>query len=235
MSGSEIPHFHVFVDESGEFGRKANSSDHFLIAALVTENLKALEKRMKKEKAKLYNAGWPQDLEIKGTNIWSSPHLPAIPKAISDRREQIVVEIIEAIAASTGKLHYSIAKKKHLKPHLLAAEYGVAYNFLCGTLLCRAYPDHFKGALEVVVDQRSKETHHKMKFDGYLETRLVTECGHTHHVNIEHKESSQVLGLQAVDFLSWALFRHYEHEDSRFLKYVQPIVGYKDDWYSWKK
>jgi hypothetical protein len=117
----------------------------------------------------------------------------------------------------------------------MEADYGVAYNILCGTLLCRGYEKYYKGPLEIVVDQRSKETHSKMKFDGYLETRLIGDCSHTDPVTIRHEESSSVPGLQAVDFLSWGLFRHYEHKDSKFRKLIQPIVGYRDDWYSSKQ
>jgi hypothetical protein len=89
--------------------------------------------------------------------------------------------------------------------------------------------------LTITVDQRSKETHSKMKFNGYLETRLAADCDHSGALTISHAESHLVPGLQAVDFLSWGLFRHYEHGDSRYKEIITPIVGYKDDWYSWKK
>lgn len=224
----------IFIDESGELGRKKGSSSYFLIAALCTDNIKALEKRLKKEKAKLYNAGWPRDLEIKGTALWGSHHNPRIPADISSRRVQILSEIITAICSPTIKLHYSIAKKSHLKSNIMDAEYGIAYNFLCGTLICRAYKHFLAGHLEIVVDQRNKETHSKLKFDGYLETRLVGDCLHCDGVTISHEESTNIMGLQAVDFLSWGLFRHYEHRDSQFKELIAPSVGYRDDWYSWK-
>ncbi|HEY0328143.1 MAG TPA: DUF3800 domain-containing protein [Rhodopseudomonas sp.] len=226
---------YLFIDESGELGQKEKSSAFFLIAALCTSDLRALEKRLWKEKAKLYNAGWPKNVEIKGTTLWGADHNPNIPKEISSKRLQILEEIIKSICASTGKLHYSIAQKKFLSQSIMNADYGIAYNFLCGTLLCRAYKRYFPGDLEIVVDQRSKETHSKMKFDGYLETRLIGDCAHEGKLSIAHSESHDVLGLQAVDFLSWGLFRNYEHKDPTYLKLIAPIVGYRDDWYSSKK
>jgi hypothetical protein len=231
---NDIPTHHIFVDESGELGRAAGSSAFFLIAALCTPNLKALEKRIWKEKAKLYNDGWPNSVEIKGTTIWGADHIPGIPKKIYDRRLQILEDIIKSICASTCKIHYSIAQKKYLSDSIMNAEYGIAYNFLCGTLLCRAYK-HFAGHLKITVDQRSKETHSKMKFDGYLETRLVSDCNHGHDLEIEHAESHDVLGLQAVDFISWGLFRKYQRKDDTYQKMIAPIVGYRDDWYSSKR
>jgi len=226
--------YHLFIDESGEFGTKPGSSRHFLIAALCTENPKALDKRVWKHKAILYNAGWPRSIEIKGTTLWGSDHNPRIPTAISSKRVEIIKDVISSICASSIKLHYSIARKERLTPRLLNAEYGIAYNYLSGCLLCRAYKAHYPGPLTLIVDQRSKETHTKNKFDGYIETRLFDECEHCTPISISHEESHNVLGLQAVDFLSWGLFRHYEHNDSQFQKIIAPSVGYKDDWYSGK-
>jgi len=227
--------FYLFLDESGELGKNKGSSDHFIIATLCTENLKALEKRIKKENAKLINAGWPKNIEIKGTTVWGSPHNPKIPASISDRRIEIITTYLETISSGPVSIHYSVAKKAHLKPHILNAEYGIAYNFLCGTLLCRAYKDHYAGPITLVVDQRNKETHTKMKFDGYLETRLIGDCEHADTLSIDHRESHADLGLQAVDFLSWSLFRHYEHKDPTFRKVFADNIGYRDDWYAWKK
>lgn len=231
----DVQMHYLFIDESGELGQKTGSSSHFLIAALCTETPKALEKRLWKEKAKLYNAGWPRDIEIKGTTLWGCDHNPRTPTAIAVRRVDILNEIISSICSSPIKLHYSIAKKSYLSKSIMNAEYGIAYNFLCGTLVCRAYAKHFCGPLNIVVDQRNKETHSKLKFDGYLETRLVGDCEHELGVAISHQESFDILGLQAVDFLSWALFRNYEHGDDQFKKLITPIVGYRDDWGSWKR
>lgn len=220
------------MDESGEFGVKPGSSRHLQIAVLSTEHPRALEKRLRKEKAKLYNAGWPKSLEIKGTTVWGSPHNPQISKAISDRRVQIMQEILQSICSGPVHLLYSIVNKQHISPHLKAAAYGIAYNYFSGNLLCKGYPGSFAGPIELVVDQRSKETHNKDKFDGYIETRLVGDCNHSEYLNISHKESHDVAGLQAVDFMSWALFRHHEHNDSQFLPIVQPRIVLKDDWYT---
>lgn len=226
--------FHLYIDESGEFGTAAGSSRHVVIAVLCTETPKALDKRIWRNKARLYGQGWPKHIEIKGTTLWGADHIPGIPQQIADRRVDILKGFINDICASPIKLHYCIANKAHLSRGILNAEYGIAYNYFCGTLLCRSYKQ-FAGPITMVVDQRSKETHHKLKFDGYIETRFITECDHSEPLSIEHAESHDVPGLQAVDFLSWGLFRHYEHRDSTFRDLIRPAVGYRDDWYSWKR
>ena len=226
--------YHLYMDESGELGTNLRSSQFFLITLLSTENPKALQKRMKRECARLYGAGWPRDIEIKGQKLWQSPQIPKVPETISSKRAEIASRIIQSLVAGPIRVHYSIARKKRLSPHILQADYGIAFNFLAGTLLVRAYPDHFSGPLTLVVDQRNKETHHKLKFDGYVETRLVTDCEHASELTITHEESHNDLGLCAVDFISWGLFRYYEHNDPAFRNLIRPVVGYRDNWYAGK-
>lgn len=226
---------HLFIDESGELGSKAGSSRFFLITLLSTQSLKALEKRLWKEKAKLYNEGWPKSVEIKGTSLWGAEHNKNIPRKLSEKRVDILNGIVESICSSDVKILYSVAQKCFLKPRLLEAEYGIVYNFLTGSLITKSYSEHLNFPLDIIVDQRSKETHSKLKFDGYIETKLVAECNHPHSLSIRHAESHDVPGLQAVDFISWGLFRHYEHGDSQFKTIIDQKVAFRDDWYSWKR
>lgn len=221
---------HLYMDESGELGTKENSSKHLLITVISTTKPKALKKRIWKQKARLYAAGWPKKIEIKGTSLWGADHIPGIPAAIAERRLDHLNSMIESIVAGPVKVHYSIARKAGLKAHLLNAPYGIAYNFLAGTLLVRAYP-HFNGPISLMVDQRSKETHNKVKFDGYVETRLFTDREHEDHLEIFHCESHEEFGLEAVDFMSWGLFRWFEHGDRQFADLIAPAVGYIDAWY----
>lgn len=174
-------------------------------------------------------------MEIKGTSLWGSDHNKNIPINISERRAGILNEIIRTICSSDVKILYSVAQKGFLTPRLLEAEYGIVYNFLTGSLIAKSYSEHFDGPLDIIVNQRSKETHFKLKFDGYIETKLVAECGHPHSLSIQHAESHDVPGLQAVDFISWGLFRHYEHGDSQFKTIIDQKVAFRDDWYSWKR
>ncbi len=226
--------YYLYLDESGELGRKPGSSRYFVITILCTDRPKALAKRVKKEKGRLYGGGWPKDVEIKGTTLWGAEHIPGIPPAIAARRGEILGNIIENILAGPVKVHYSVARKDRLSDHLLVAPYGITFNYLAGTLIIRGYREHYNGPLELIVDQRSKETHSKMKFDGYVETRLLADCDHAAGLTIRHEESHVVPGLQAVDFISWGLFRYYEHNDSTFKKLIEPAVGYCDRWYPGK-
>jgi hypothetical protein len=166
--------------------------------------------------------------------LFGSHRNKVIPDNVSKNRIQHLEKIISRILAGDVKVHYSIVRKSHIAAHLKAAPYGIAYNYYAGTLLVRAYPGHFAGPFDLTVDQRSKETHHQLPFDGYIQTRIITDCSHQGDFIIKHKESHEVIGLQAVDLVCWGLFRYYEHGDDTFKAIIDKSIGYRDDWYSGK-
>lgn len=223
---------HLFLDESGELGWHQNSSKYFVIAILSTDTPKKLGNSLKKEKAKLYNLGWPKDLEIKGSTLYGSNREPRIPAAISDKRFEYLESIISRVLDAACVPHYCVVRKSRITQNLRNAPYGIAYNYFSGKLLCRVYKDRFNGPITLIVDRRSKETHGNLPFDGYIQTHIITECEHTHAFHIRHEESHVFPGLQAVDFVSWGLFRHYEHGDNRFYKLITSKIGICDNWYA---
>lgn len=226
---------HLYMDESGELGQKPGSSKFFLICLLSTKSPKALKKRIAKAKAELYNLGWPKDLEIKGTSLWGAEHQRGVPAEISTNKIRFIRNILSSIAKSDVKLHYIIVNKNRMTQSLKQADYGIAFNYYSGMLLTRAYSGNYCGPVALIVDQRNKETHKKKHFDGYVETKFIADLDHCHPLKIEHRESHDEFGLQAVDFMSWALFRYFEHDDGQFLDLMQPVMGYVDNWYAGKR
>lgn len=223
---------YIFLDESGEFGFKAGSSDFLLIALLETDNPKRLKNVMRKEKKRLYDKGWPRDLEIKGTHLFGCHRHDEVPLEIADNRIDYLSRIIRRILKTGAVPHYSIVKKSCISQNLRSAPYGIAYNYFAGNLLCKLHNGDMNFPTTLVVDQRNKETHAHMPFDGYIQTRIISDCNHEHEFIIRHEESHNWLGLQAVDFISWGLFRHYEHGDDRFYQLIRPNVRVRDAWYA---
>lgn len=231
----ETQMYYLFMDESGELGYQAGSSRHFVIAVISTADSSRLTRCIKKQTAKLIRAGWPKHVEIKATTLWRSNVVEGVPGTISKDRVPALTRMLQAICSCDLRIHYAVVNKAKLSDKLKDAPYGITYNYFAGQLLCRAYKEHFAGPLMITVDQRNKETHTKLKFDGYLETRLVIDCDHRQALTIRHEESQKVRALQAADLVSWAIFRNYEHADDRFLNLLRPRLGFRDDWYSWKK
>lgn len=60
-------------------------------------------------------------------------------------------------------------------------------------------------------------------FKSYLETRITSD--HKLDFHIEIKTPHEAKGLQAVDFLSWAIFRKYEKGDESYYNLFKCIIA----------
>lgn len=223
-----------FLDESGELGFSERSCDHFLIAIVEAKEPKRLKNALRKEKTKLQKMGWPLDLEIKGTSLFGCHRNDRVPAIISQNRHSHIEKIVRRILSSNVKANYIAVKKDRLTQNLKSAPYGIAYNYFAARLFCQMTASRSKEDLRLVVDQRNKETHAHMPFNGYLETRVIADCGHAAEFEILHEDSSKWLGLQAVDFISWGMFRHFEHNDDHYSKIIFPNCEVTDHFYTKK-
>ena len=220
-----------YLDESGELGFSENSSRFMLIAILEANDPKRLKNALRKEKKKLHDMGWPKNLEIKGTSLYGSHRNERISADISNNRVAILEKIIRRILSSNVRPSYFVVRKNRLADHLKAAPYGIVYNYFTGCVFCRIHNNRVNDDMSLVVDQRNKETHAHMTFGGYLQTKLVGECGHRGEFTVSHEDSEKRLGLQAVDFISWGLFRNYEHNDDTYKNIIAPQVDIAERWY----
>lgn len=223
---------YLFLDESGELGFSTGSSKFMLIALLEVDDIKKLKKTMRTEKKRLYDLGWPRTTEIKGTSLFGSHRNNNVPKQISNDKVTHIERILAKILNSCSAVHYAVIRKSAITLNLRKAPYGIAYNYFAGNVLCKIHGGRIREDITLIVDQRNKETHQHMPFDGYLQTRLIGDCQHEYAFNIKHEESHAWHGLQAVDFISWGLFRFYEHDDKRFKQIIDYKIVIRDSWYA---
>lgn len=220
-----------FLDESGELGFSVGSSKKFLIAIIEAKQPKRLKNALRKEKKRLHDLGWPRDIEIKGTSLFRSHLNDQIPSEISDHREENLQRIIRRILSCDTHPNYICVEKDRLSENLRTAPYGIAYNFFAARLFCKLAEKYPEDGLQLIVDQRNKETHAHMPFDGYLQTKVIADNAHAAGFTISHENSEKWLGLQAVDFISWGMFRHFEHGDDQFCKIIYPHCSITDHFY----
>lgn len=223
---------YLFLDESGELGFSQNSSSHFLLTMLQTDAPKQLKNAVRRQKKALHDAGWPRELEIKGTSLNGCHRINGIPHQIGEKRRDYISGFIRAIVRANVTIHYAIVNKSRITENLRQAPYGIAYNYYSGNLLCKIHNKSIHEPIKFIVDKRNKETHNNMPFTGYIQTKIISECNHTHGFDIKHEDSRDWLGLQAVDLICWSIFRHYEHKDSEFLNLIAPHIGVRDSWYA---
>ena len=213
------------MDESGDMGSSQGSSDYFLLTVLEVEKQKSLSNLMRREKTRLYNMGWPRKYEIKGSHLNSSIHKPFIPFQISQNRFSIIGNLIEKILKTGAVPHYLIVKKDQMPPQYCEFSYEKLYSLFSMLLLKQIYEPASDKVINLVVDERCREARIQNLFDTEIVKALTFDCKHSGGVEITHAPSNSLGALQAVDILSWSIFRAYEHQDAQFYDLIKPYLG----------
>jgi len=231
--------YFIYCDESGEASFSTKSSyDYFSICALTVEENKKnkIKSTMKRKKAKLYKLGWPKEVEIKASVLYSLRRNKKIPQKVKNniRGDSFIQEVLISLKNSCSpKIDYIIVRKDGLQDaSFRSSPYGIAYNFFAGKILIPIilkYKDCF-----LTIDRRNKEMHPHKHFDGYIETTARGEAfekGINLSLEIRHEESSINSGLQAVDFFSWSIYRKVRNGDTRFFNIFKDLIMQNYEWY----
>lgn len=218
----------MFLDESGELGFNPAGSKRFVAALICVGPVKPFNRFIKRWSAKLISAGWPKNREIKAVDLYRAHLDRDIPDTFPWKKDTrpIIGELLGGIASRVDEIRLiTIEKSKLDSVRLGAAPYGVLYNYFTSWLIVPAAKT--ASAVHLVVDQRNKESHNLLHFDGYVETSIWAARPNGTmplKLEIEHKFSHEVYGLRAVDFVSWATFRYRERGDDTFFRFLQPKI-----------
>lgn len=107
----------------------------------------------------------------------------------------------------------------------LNKEKEVLYNFIANTLLDRILVKKLILTNEPVIliaSQRETNRFLNLNFKNYLETEV--KRNHKVPLTVEIKTPYQEKGLQAADFLIWAIFRRFELGDTTYYDSVKKII-----------
>ena len=74
----------------------------------------------------------------------------------------------------------------------------------------------------ICIDQRETNKFLKKNFENYLKGNLLKKGNN--HFEIKIKPSQTEKCLQAVDFISWAIFRKYEKNDYEYYELIKNKV-----------
>jgi len=218
----------IFLDESGGstgFNRdgtiKGGSSITFNIALICCSDSKCVVRTVKSFEKRLIGKGWPKDIEIKAANLYAAKYSDDIPDdyEYKEHPELPILEILDRICRCEIDIDYFSVKKRHLHDGLKAAPFGIIYNYVAFQVL----EHRLKNAihLELIVDAQNKEIHSGKTFNGYIRTKAFEVTDTLRTINISHLDSAKDRRLRAVDFVSWSVFRRYEHGDNRFYEQLK--------------
>ena len=231
--------YFIYCDESGESSFSDKTAyKYFSICTLTIDENKRnkIKNTMQRKTAKLYNLGWPKEIEIKASILHGLRMNKYIPQELKNsiNGDDFIREILRSLKyACSPRIDYIIIGKEGLAdPCFRNAPYGIAYNFFAGKVLIPIILN-FKNCF-LTIDRRNKEMHAQRHFDGYIETKARGDAFEKKigvNLEIKHDDSQNNYGLMAVDFFSWGIYRKMKDKDVRFFEIFEDLVQIREEWY----
>ena len=202
---------YIFLDESGELGFKHSSSRYFIISLLSCDEgeIYVLRRIIKKVREKIIKKKLKRYPELKGNNSTDK-----IRKEVLERFVKTNSEIFAIILEKSKVYEYLKNKKNKL------------YNYISTLILNECSFDDSSVCL--IVDKSKSNRSLREDFDNYIRKKL-NEKNQVCKLSIKHENSQNEAVLQVLDFISWAVFRNYEYQDSRFIEIIKDKIVIKKE------
>ena len=203
---------YIFMDESGCLGfdfTKPKTSQNFIITFLLANNDKILDRVVSKT---FRSIPTKKRRNHSGTLHCNKEDNKTRTKLFSFLKDKDVSVMV-------------IFLNKHKVYTRLQDEKTILYNYITNILLNRLASKKLlplKDKITLVASRRETNRFLNENFKHYLETQI----SNTHNVLLDVivRPASAVKGLQVVDFLSWAIFRKYEHGDDYFYNMIKNLI-----------
>lgn len=203
---------YIFLDESGDLGFNSSkkSSKYFVVTILFTSDRRGVEKIVKqthktlRKKTKKLSGGVLHCVKEKSTTR----------KRLLKRLAQKNCKIM-TIYLDKSKVYTKLQNEKHVL-------YNYVVNILLDRIMSRKHLQNNKD-IHLIAEKRETNRFLNENFKNYLEKQLKTN--HRAKIAVSIKTPGEEKALQAVDFVSWSIFRKYEKKDSSYYNIVKRIVA----------
>lgn len=199
---------YIFLDESGDLGfnfNKKKTSKYFIITCLFVKDKKILEKIIKRIRL---------GLDKKHKRKIGTLHCVK-EKPITRRR------FLKELSLKNCYIMTICLSKDRVRTNL-QNEKPVLYNYVTNILLDRILTKKIIPLDEKIFLVASKRETNKFlnnNFNRYLKSQIQNK----HKLNIEIiiKTPDEEKSLQAVDFVSWSIFRKYEYGEGAYYNLIK--------------
>jgi len=198
----------IFLDESGDLGFKSKSSNWFLFTLVLTNNHRKIEKCIKSIHKSLSR-------KYKKVGELHAYHAQAIVrKRLLTKLSQVKDIKILCVVLNKKKVYIDLQNQKNYP-----------YNYTANILLDRLHRKKIidiDEVIELIIDQKDTRKFIKENFEKYLKDNLTKRSSSKIKIKICPSHSEKC--LQAVDFLSWAIFRKYEKNDYEYYEIIKDRI-----------
>jgi len=199
---------YIFLDESGDLGFSEKSSKWFLITVAIIPDSRVLEHAVKKI--------W-RSLRKKHAHV-GELHA-SNEKDVTRRRMLHMLAKIDCLQVMTVVLNKT---KVYID---LQNQKNYLYNFTANILLDGLHSRDILAddeLINLVVDRKDTKKSLRDNFVSYLTTSMKRRRKGTFKVELHASHENK--SLQAVDFVSWAIFRKYKHNDFEFYEIIKDKI-----------
>ncbi len=121
---------------------------------------------------------------------------------------------------------YTIILNKRPLFNQLADNKARVYNYVSRILLEKIPLDRAAVRVDLVID-RSKSKPEIREFNAYVRSQLEARIHPTVPLHIDHHDSKEYGGLQAVDMFSYGIFQAYERKRSEWLSVFEEKIAFR--------
>jgi len=200
---------YIFLDESGDLGfNKKGSSKWFLFTLVVVDDPRKIERIIKKVRKSL-----------------SKKHKHTFSELHAYHCDDITrVRVLRALADAEISVVTTVLNKK--KVHIdLQNQKNYLYNFTANIILDRLINKKIIDGgqhISLVVDKKDTKKNLKENFISYITKAMKERRDGGFEMSLAASYDEK--GLQAVDFISWAIFRKYERGDFEFYEIIKDKI-----------
>lgn len=199
---------YIFLDESGDLGFSKKSSKWFLITIAMSRDERCLERVVKK--------------------VWKSlnkKHKHIGELHASNEKDVTRVRLLGLLSGCEDLKIMTIVLNKEKVFTNLQSQKNHLYNYTANILLDRLHNKDIifsEEAIDLIVDRKDTKKSLKENLINYLTDSMSKRRGGNFIVNLHASHENK--SLQAVDFISWAIFRKYEYGDLAFYNLIKDKI-----------
>jgi hypothetical protein len=206
---------YIYLDESGDLGfeqDKKRSTTFFLVTFLFVP--------MKRPLNKLVSYTHRQ---LKLKHKMKRPVLHCFQEKPVTR-----IRLLKKLAEKDCRIMAIVLNKNQVYTKL-QNEKAVLYNYITNILIDRIVQKKLlpvQQRIHLIASRRETSKFLNLNFKNYLEQQVQNK--HLIDFEVQIKKPHEEKGLQAVDFVSWAIFRKYEYGDDSYYNIVKPLIIEED-------
>jgi hypothetical protein len=199
---------YIFLDESGDLGFKPTSSKWFIFTIVLINDHKKIERVIKN-----IRKGLKKKFKLRELHAY---HADAITKHRMLKKLSELEDLrVMCVMLNKRKVYVDLQNQKNY-----------LYNYTANILLDRLHNKNLikiDEPIKLYIDQKDTSKFIRENFEKYLKDNLIKR-GSNGRIEIKIKPSHTEKCLQAVDFVSWAIFRKYEKGDYEYYEDIKDKI-----------